>query len=201
MATGTLSSTATPWAFQDIANDEHLPTAGAKKVVLVSTTGTAIGQGTSPVLVQQVDATGGSGHPALYQNILLASFTTLAAGTTTGTTTTGIGGYRNAALFLDVTALTGDTCTLSVFVDSRLDGTNYINVGAYALVTSAGGTGRAVMVLTKEVGTAVAVGSVQADAGAGTARQIGWGDDLRIRRIISGDTASVSARVWLLLNR
>lgn len=150
-----------------------------------------------------------SGQPfgvvqASYRQFQLDGSTT-ATGSATGTTTTGLGGYAHVELYLRMSDATGTVSGMDLFVESRLDGTNYVNVGRFSNVSSAtGATADAVMKLVKMGGTGTNVllgGEVlglRAVAGAGTVRNIGWGDDLRIRREVSvGTTApSFSYTIW-----
>lgn len=127
--------------------------------------------------------------------ILLDSVTT-ATGSGVGTFTTGVRGFKHALIVLSVSTAGGTTPTLDVYIDSRLDGTNTVNIGRFAAVT---GTGTSIVALTKAFGTNQAVVDGSADAGAGTFRAIGWGDDLRIRRNISGTSPSISYTVYVHL--
>lgn len=127
---------------------------------------------------------------APYRAFTLDSATT-ATSSATGTTTTGLGGFRSVDVYVRAGTITGTVSTLDLFVDSRLDGTNYVNVGHFSQIASAdAGTFDRVMRLVKQPGTPVEVTGLRADAGAGTVRNIGWGNDLRIRRDISGGTTS-----------
>ena len=76
-------------------------------------------------------------------------------------------------------------------MDTRFDGTAYLNLAHSAIFTTA-----AVQVLHMSrdgVGTNMAL---TADAGAGTVRGIGWGNDLRIRYTIGGATSTFNFRIW-----
>jgi len=133
------------------------------------------------------------------QNLLLDDVTT-GTGSGTGTTTIGLGVYKECDLFLDVTAAAGGTDTadrtLAIFIDTRLDGTNYTNIAQF------NGTGSVVQYhihLTKQFQTTADL-NVTADAGAGTIRAVGWADDLRVRRDITGTSPDFDYRVWINLS-
>lgn len=128
------------------------------------------------------------------QTILLDNQTT-ASGSGTGTALAGIGVYKDAELHFDITVGTGTTSTLALFVDSRLDGTTWINLGRLTAITTAG---KADVHLTKRQ-TSSEILSVNSDAGAGTIRAMAWADDIRIRRDITGTSPSFSYRVWINL--
>ena len=129
----------------------------------------------------------------------------LGSSSATGTTTTGFGGYRHVSIYVRFSTMTGTISLVDLYVDSRLDGTNYVNLAHLTQVTSAtGGTLQTVITLVKGGGTGTNILlnellGVVGDAGAGTIRNIGWGDDLRIRRDISGGTTApiFSYTVWV----
>lgn len=126
------------------------------------------------------------------QNILVGSLTTASA-TTTATigTITGLGAYRELDILVDVTGTSGTASTLTVYVDSRLDGTTYKNIGAGTLMTTISSQ---VIHLTKRQVSGVA--QVTALAGAGTVRAIGWADDVRVSYTMEGTTSAMTFRVW-----
>lgn len=134
--------------------------------------------------------------PNYVKPVLLDSATT-ATGSATGTTTTGLAGFKQAYIFVDVTEGTGTSPTLNLFVDSRLDGTTYFNLARLGAITT--GTINVMAILNKSQTTAAEVTGLASDAGAGTVRNIPWADDLRIRRTITGTSPSFSYRVWLHL--
>ncbi|MDP3064745.1 MAG: hypothetical protein Q8O40_16315 [Chloroflexota bacterium] len=133
-------------------------------------------------------------RPLTVTYLLLDSFTT-ANGSATGTAAVGLAPYRDADVLVDVTVASGTAATLDVYLDSRLDGTGWSNLGRLTAIT---GTAKALIHLSKRQAAVEIAGGVS-DAGAGTVRAIGWGDDLRVRRNITGTTPSFSARVWLNL--
>lgn len=119
--------------------------------------------------------------------LTLIDFTT--AGTNqTGSAVTGLGAFRDADVHVNVSAFTGTSPTLDVYADSRLDGTNWKNL---ARMTQMTGTGQFFLHLTKR--QSGGEGTLTSDAGAGTIRAVGWGDDLRVRANIGGTSPSVSA--------
>ena len=126
------------------------------------------------------------------QNILIGSLTTASATTTAVVgTATGLGAFRDLDILVDVTGTSGTASTLTVYVDSRLDGTTYTNIGAGTLMTTISSQ---VIHLTKRQISGVAM--VTALAGAGTVRAIGWADDVQVRYTMAGTTSAMTFRVW-----
>ena len=126
----------------------------------------------------------------LYYSFILDS-RTASTSSGTGTWSTGLGGFRQVDIYVRFSTFTGTISLVDVYVDSRIDGTNSVNVAHFTQFTSAtGATADAVARLISDVGTPVEAGALRADAGAGTIRNIGWGNDLRIRRDISGGTTA-----------
>ncbi len=131
--------------------------------------------------------------------VTLHTFTTAgsgATGTATSTAATGLGFAKDVDIFVDVTAYTGAaTGSLLLFVDGRIDGTNFVNVAQMTVITT---IGYAVAHLTKrnpagQVGAALSV-----DAGAGTTRAFGFGDAIRVRRQITGTaTTTFSGSIYI----
>lgn len=126
-------------------------------------------------------------------------------GSGTGTWTTGLGGYKVLDVYLRMTTGTGTVSTMDVFVESRLDGTNAVGIGAFSQITSANaGTqdqGIRFSIYAAQATLLSGVSSaLRADPGAGSARQIGWGDDLRIRRDVSGGTTSPNFNFTVTVN-
>lgn len=128
------------------------------------------------------------------QVILLDSQTT-ASGSGTGTALTGLGVYKDADVHVDVTLGTGTSGTLLLYLDARLDGTAWTNLARLTAFTTAA---KSNVHLSKRQGAAE-IAAVGTDAGAGTVRAMGWADDLRIRRDITGTSPSFSYRVWVNL--
>ena len=119
-----------------------------------------------------------------------------ATGTTTGTVTTGLAMWKNLDVYVDVTAEAGAaTTTLFVFVDGKHpDGTAFVNIGAFAALTTVGAH---IAHLTKEKAS-LTTATVGVDAGLGTFRAMGWGDGLRVRTQLTGTaTTVVSATVYV----
>lgn len=130
------------------------------------------------------------------QAILIGSLTT-ASGTTTANlgSATNLGHYRQAQIVVDVTATGGTASTLTVYVDSRLDGTTYMNLAAGTILTTAS---RQVISVSKERSTNNAT-LITGDAGAGTTRDVAFADDVQVRYSVAGTTANFDFRVWLNL--
>lgn len=128
---------------------------------------------------------------------LMSAFVAGSGGTgTASSTVTGLANAKDVDVFVDVTAYTGAaTGSLLIFVDGRIDGTNYVNIAQATVITT---IGQAVLHLTKrnpagQVGMALSV-----DAGAGTTRAFGFGDALRLRRQITGTaTTTFSGTIFI----
>lgn len=130
------------------------------------------------------------------QAILIGSLTT-ASGTTTAAlgSATNIAHYQNAQVLVDVTATGGTASTLTIYVDSRLDGTTYMNIAAGTILTTAS---QQIFQVTKDPATNNTT-LITGDAGAGTVRNVGFADDIQVRYSVAGTTANFSFRVWLNL--
>ena len=128
------------------------------------------------------------------QAVTLYSFTS-GSDNATSTTTEGLGPFTECDVLLDVTAQAGTTPTLDILVDGRYDGTNFINIAKYTQV--GGTTGKYAVHLSKKQGSGEV--NVSADAGAGTIRAIGFGDALRVRRVIAGTSPVYDAAVYISL--
>ena len=130
--------------------------------------------------------------------VTLHTFTTAgsgATGTATSTTQAGLSTVKDLDVFVDVTASTGAaTNSLLLFIDGRIDGTNFVNVAQFTIITA---VGQAVAHLTKR-NPAGAVAAVSTDAGVGTVRAIGFGDAIRVRRQITGTaTTTFTGAVYI----
>lgn len=121
----------------------------------------------------------------------LHTFTAGSGGTGTATSgsITGLGPFKDADVIVNVTAVVGAaTNTLIVFLDARLDGTNWYNVANYAVITT---VGQYIAHVTKRQSNTLVPILDTVDAGAGTIRPLGFGDAIRVRRQITG-TATTS---------
>lgn len=127
------------------------------------------------------------------ENLQLDSATTV-TGSATGTTQTGLGRFKYAQVYVNVSAATGTSPTLDIYLDSRLDGTNYKNIAHLTQIT--GTIDYSVQLSKANLAGQV---DVTSDAGAGTIRSVGWGDDLRVRRDIGGTSPQFTYKVWLQL--
>ena len=122
----------------------------------------------------------------------LYSFTT-ASTNGTSSAVTGLGVFKEADVLVDVTSVSGTSPTLDLYIDGRLaGGTAWVNVARLTQITTAN---QIAVHLSKAQGTNTEV-SVTSDAGAGTLRRIGWGDAMRVRRVIGGTGPSISATVY-----
>ena len=138
---------------------------------------------------------GKQGHITPEIQALQLDGTTTSGVAGTGTWTTGLGPYKEVDVLVDVTAVGGTSPSVIFYIDSRLDGTGTLNLARFTAITTAG---KAVVHLSKRQAAAQVTG-MGSDAGAGTVRAIGWADDLRIRRTISGTAPTATYRVWLNL--
>ena len=130
------------------------------------------------------------------QYILIGTLTGAGATTTANLgSSTLIGNFYQAQFLIDVTATGGATATLTVYMDSRLDGTTYMNIAAAAVMTTAS---RQVVQIQRNFGTNIST-IITGEAGAGTIRNVGFADNLQVRYTISGATSTFDARVWLNL--
>mgnify|MGYP003394600642 CR=1 FL=1 len=136
----------------------------------------------------------GRNLPNLPKYLLLSTATAGTQTTTVAGTLNGIGGMKAIGVMVDVTSTVGSTATLQIFVDSRLDGTLWTNLGKFDLFTTAA---RSVMMLNKIDADSGIVNTLGVDAGAGTVRQVGYGDDLRVRYTISGPTSQFNFTVFV----
>ena len=129
-------------------------------------------------------------------NITLFSTTTAGTQTTsTGTWLTGVGGLNHLMVLVDITATAGTDPTLDCFVDTDFGGTRVINVARSTLMV---GPQAALIILDKSPATGGQVASVNADAGAGTVRSIGFGDRVRVRYSVgSNATSGVTFAVYI----
>ena len=146
--------------------------------------------------VLRVDATGNSvaGVPHIDGTLL---FTTATAGTQTTTNAgslTSLGAYKQIAILLDVTSTVGSTATLTAYIDSNFGTGSYVNVAAFAVMTTAA---KNMIVLTKNVATALEVANISARVNAGTVRNVGFGDATRLVYTISGATSQISWSAYL----
>lgn len=116
--------------------------------------------------------------------------TTTSAASHNGTTTTGLGGFKEADVYFAVTARSGTSPTLDLYVDTRLDGTAYTNIAHFTQMTA---VGTKVLHITKRQVTAEVDGS--ADANAGAVKAFGWADDLRVRAVVGGTSPAFTYRV------
>ena len=125
-------------------------------------------------------------------------FSTTTAGTVTtlsSTITVGFGAMKQALVLVDVTGTGGTAPTLDCFVDRQFGGTRWINVARTTLMV---GPQASMIILDRSPGTGGQIGSVQADAGAGTVRSVGFGDNFRVRFSVgSNATSQVSFAVYI----
>lgn len=125
-------------------------------------------------------------------------FSTTTAGTqttSTGTWLSALGGLNKLQLLVDITATGGTDPTLDAFVDTDFGGTRVINVARTTLMV---GPQAALIILDRSPSTGGMVASINADAGAGTVRSVGFGDRVRVRYSVgSNATSQVSFAVYI----
>ncbi len=129
---------------------------------------------------------------------LVHSVTTGGSGATaTSTALVGLAQTEDIAVSIITSGSAGAVGSLNVFVDSRVDGTNWVNIGRSAVIT----TNLTLIQHYAKVQTNGEV-NVTADAGAGTIRSVSYGDDVRIRTTITGTaTTSINATVYVSVMR
>ena len=136
---------------------------------------------------------GPEGYVTPYTLGILAETFTTASTAGTSTPITGLGALKDLEVVADVTLANGTAPTLDLYIDGRLDGTNYENIGHLTQITA---TGRIGVHLTKRQ-NAAQTQAINVDAGSGTIRPLGFGDAIRVRRTIGGTLPSFSATVYI----
>lgn len=107
-------------------------------------------------------------------------------------TLTGFGSFRTALIQLDVTAQSGTTPTLDVYIDTTIDDTNWLSMVHFAQFAAT--TGRRVAQLSEHGAVGMSDFDLT-DLPAGTIRQGSWGSSLRVRWLISGVSPSFTFSV------
>lgn len=121
-----------------------------------------------------------------------------ASGTVTGPAVGGMWRFKMATLLVQVNQVSGLLPTLDFYLDSRIDGSSWINLVHLGPVTA---TGQWAAMLTREHNEHTLVGDVSSDAGRGTIRPMCWGDEVRYRAAVSGagsGSASFSGQVLFI---
>ena len=155
-------------------------------------TGTALSNGDEAAL--RLNRNGGLTPERMH--IVVGTLTTAGATTTANLgSVTNIAYYKYAQFVIDVVDTGGSTATLTIYIDSNLQSGTVTNLAASAVMTTAS---RQVLQLTK-AGSANVSTIVTGEAGAGTIRNVGWADDLRVRYTITGATSTFNASVTLNL--
>lgn len=106
---------------------------------------------------------------------------------------TGFGSFRTALIQLAVTAQSGATPTLDVYIDSTIDNTNWLNIAHFTQLAAT--TGRRILQLSEHTASGVSDIDPTTDLPAGTVRQGPWGSSLRVRWVIGGATPSFTFSV------
>lgn len=111
-----------------------------------------------------------------------------AATTVTGDAVVMREAWREATVFLNVTAAATDVGhTFDVYIDTSCDGgTTWHNIGHFTQVLGNGGAKKFVMALRSDNPGTSAVLDVTSDASAGATRQYGINDRLRYRSVNVG---------------
>ena len=130
-----------------------------------------------------------------YEVSVFGTVTTGASASTGISTGSGFGPFKHVTFFTDVTLATGAVATLNVLIDTVLGASGtWVNIAQSTIYTATGGYA---LQLTRNFATQAQV-DLTADAGAGTLRNVGWGDKIRIRKVVTGTaTTSVSATVYV----
>jgi len=105
---------------------------------------------------------------------------------------TSYGSFKTMLLELNVTAASGTTPTLDVYIDTSADSTNFINIAHFTQLITTGR--RAIQISDDAAGAAVDFDST-ADLAAGVVKQGAWGSTLRVRWVITGTTPSFTFSV------
>lgn len=101
---------------------------------------------------------------------------------------TGYGNFKSAIIQLNVTAQSGTTPTLDVYIDTTTDGTNWTNIVHFTQFSAA--TGRRAIQISENTAGGTSDFDATTDLAAGTVRQGPWGSTLRVRWVIGGSTPS-----------
>lgn len=125
------------------------------------------------------------------RRVQVGSFTAIVADGT-GTGTIGLSEYTQALVLVDVTAVTGVTPTIDLYLDTQLTGTTWVNLARFTAITT---VGQYIAAITGNQVTSTLLGNVVTDAGAGTVRNMQWGDAMRERRVTTG---TFTATVWFI---
>lgn len=127
--------------------------------------------------------------------LVVATVTTGASASTATGTLTGMAAFGNLTVYTDVTLATGAVSTLNVLLDSQFGSAGtWQNILQSTIYTAAGGYA---LQITGPQGTNIE-STLTADANAGTYRQVQWGDNLRVRAVVSGTaTSSMSAIIYI----
>jgi hypothetical protein len=102
------------------------------------------------------------------------------------------GNYRSAIIEVNVTAVSGTTPTLDVYIDTSVDGTNWINIAHFTQIT---GISRRYIQISEYGSQATSDFDSTADLPAGSVRSGPWGSTLRVRWVIGGTTPSFTFSV------
>ena len=128
-------------------------------------------------------------------NILTVTVTTGASASTAIGTLIGVAAFSHLTVLTDVSLATGAVATMNVIVDTDLGASGTWNAIAQSSIYTA--AGQYAMQIAKPQGTNLEA-TLTADPGAGTLRRVGWGNNLRIRSVVTGTaTTSMSATIYI----
>ena len=125
----------------------------------------------------------------MYKRVTLDSQTTVAT-SGQGSWMSGLGYFKTIDVLIALTAAGGTTPTLDIFIETKPDGTNSMGLAHFTQFTT-DSTAQAVIRLNK-TGSVGEITGILSAPGAGTVRNIGWGDALSVRRAITGTSPSYS---------
>lgn len=188
---GTLG-TNTPYTTQDILNAVSGTMGSGGQAALQMVTPGVVGTITGTTQGYQTFVPAGSIVVTLMSAFVAGSGAT----GTASSTVTGLANAKDLDVFVSVTDYTGAaTGSLLIFVDGRIDGTNYVSIAQATIITT---IGQAFIHLTKRNPAGQVAAALSVDAGAGTTRAFGFGDALRVRRQITGTaTTTFSGAIYI----
>lgn len=122
------------------------------------------------------------------QSVLQAS-TVFATGTTVGTTTTGLGGYHEAVVVINTTAVTGSPTGVVYFQVSPDSGTTWIDYATSANITA---VAKQWLNFGSYKSENVAAATTDGTLAAGSLKGGPFGDRFRIKVIVTGAATDIT---------
>lgn len=128
-------------------------------------------------------------------SVQVASFTTAASASTNTGTISGMAALSHLTVLTDISASAGVLGTMNVLIDTDLGASGtWISIAQSSIYTAGG---LYAMQLAKPQATNLE-STLTADAGAGTLRRMGWGNNIRIRAVVVGTaTTTMSAIIYV----